>query len=234
MWIFHMVIIWIAARTEPSLIEALRAAQWEIKSFAPAEFVQTNPSELGDINVIVFSLLEDGLLELCWDICHKRIAPMLVIVLDLAYAQAALEVGADDFLIEPINPIEALLRVRKLARISTLVRVGELEIDLSAWSINSGGSRIRLSPIEFRRLACLAKRVGQMVNHATILEEVWGWKAEYGARAQVKNYIGRLRKKIEVDLHYPQYVITVPGEGYRLRNQRQWEENRSEVGKSIR
>ena len=159
---------------------------------------------------------------------------MLVIVANLAYAQAALEAGADDFLVVPVNPIEALLRVRTLARTSSFVRVGDLEIDLAAWRVSSGGHRIQLSPVEFRLLACLAKRVGQMVNHATILEEVWGWEAEHGSLAQVKNYIGRLRRKIEPDVHHPQYIITVMGMGYRLRNQRQWEENRLGVGGSKR
>jgi MFS family permease len=127
------------------------------------------------------------------------------------------------------DPIEALLRVRKLAPTSNVVRVGDLEIEPAAWRVNSDGRRVQLSPVEFRLLACLAKRVGQLVNHVTILDEVWGWKEEYGALAQLKNYIGRLRKKIEVDLHHPQYIITIPGEGYWLRNQRQWEENRREA-----
>ena len=156
---------------------------------------------------------------------------MLVIVADLAYAQAALEVGADDFLVMPVDPIEAVLRVRKLARTSDLIRVGELAIDLAAWRVNQSGRRVRLSPVEFRLLACLAKRVGQMVNHATILDEVWGWEAEHGTLVQVKNYIARLRRKIEPDLHNPQYIITIMGEGYRLRSQRQWEENRRETAK---
>jgi DNA-binding response OmpR family regulator len=118
--------------------------------------------------------------------------------------------------------------MRKLARTSTLVRVGELEIDLAAWRVSFGGRRIPLSPVEFRLLACLAKRVGEMVNHATILEEVWGWEAEHGSLAQIKNYVARVRRKIEPDVRHPQYIIAIPGEGYRLRNHKQWEENRRE------
>jgi DNA-binding response OmpR family regulator len=227
---FQMAIAWIATRIEPHLIEAFRGAHWEIEAFAPVEFLPANLSRLGKFDVIVFELLDSMLLDMCRDICDKRIAPMLAMVANLAYAQAALEVGADDFLVVPVDPIEALLRVRKLARASTLVRVGDLEIDLVAWRVRYAGRRIPLSPVEFRLLACLAKRVGQIVNHTTIFEEVWGWEAEYRALALVKNSIGRVRRKIEPDLYNPQYIISIPGEGYRLRNHRQWEENRRDVG----
>jgi DNA-binding response OmpR family regulator len=150
------------------------------------------------------------------------LCPVLVLVADLVYAQAALEGGADDFMGLPANPIEALLRVRKLVRAASFVRVGDLEIDLVDWRVGIRGCHIQLSSVELRLLACLAKRVGQIVSHAEIMEEVWGWNTEYGALTQVKNGINRLRQKIEPDLHYPQYIITIPGEGYRLRNQRQW------------
>ena len=224
-----MPIAWIATRTEPHLIEAVRAAQWEIKVFEPVEFLPADQSRPGDVEVIVFELLDSMLLDICQEICHKTSAPMLVIVANLAYAQAALEVGADDFLVVPVDPIEALLRVRKLARATNFVCVGDLEIDLAAWRVNDNGQHVLLSRVQFRLLACLAKRVGQMVSHATILEEVWGWKAEYRTLASVKNCVGRLRRKIEPDPHNPQYIITVPGEGYRLRNQRQWEENQHDI-----
>ena len=229
---FHMAVVWITTGTEPHLIEVIRAAHWEIDAYTPVEFVPANLSRPGAVDAIVFELSDGMLLDMCRDICDKRIAPVLVIVANLAYAQAALEAGADDFLVKPIDPIEALLRVRKLARTSDVVRVGNLEIDLAAWRVSYGDHRVQLSPVEFRLLACLAKRVGQMVKQVTIVEEVWGWKVEYATLAQVKNYIGRLRSKIEPDLHHPQYIITVMGEGYRLRNQSQWEENQLGVGGS--
>jgi len=227
-----MAIAWIATRTEPHLIEAFRAAHWEIKVFEPVVFVLANLAQPRNVEVTVFELLDRALLDIFQEICHKRIAPILVIVTDLAYAQAALEAGADDFLVMPVDPIEALLRVRKLARTSNVVRVGDLEIDLPAWRVSYGHRRVRLSTVEFRLLACLAKRVGQMVNHATILEEVWGWDAKYRALSRVNNYIGRVRRKIEPDLQNPQYIISIPGAGYRLRNQRQWEANRRDIERS--
>jgi two-component system response regulator MtrA len=227
-----MAIAWIATRPETHLIEAFRASHWEIKVFTPFEFVPANLSRPGNVDVIVFELLDGVLLDICQEICHKRIAPMLVIVTNLAYAQAVLEAGADDFVVVPVDPIEALLRIYKLAGTSTFVHVGDLEIDLIAWRVSSGGQRVQLSPVEFRLLACLAKRVGQTVSYAEILEDVWGWDPDPRRLAQVKNCISRVRKKIDPDLHNPQYIITITREGYRLQNQRQWEENRRDIGRS--
>ena len=223
-----MSIAWIAPTTDAHLIDAFRKVRWEVRQIPPSEFVLAGLARVSSLDVIIFEASTTRSIDLCQEICQAGIAPVLAIVTNLAFAQAALEAGVDDFIVVPVNPIEALLRVRKLTRASHVIRVGDLEIDLPARRVSCGGISIRLSPIEFRLLACLAKRVGQLVNHVEILEEVWGWEAESGALAQVKSYIGRVRRKIEPDLNNPQYIISVPREGYRLRNQRQWEADRPE------
>jgi two-component system, OmpR family, response regulator MtrA len=225
-----MVIGWIATKAERQLSDAFRAAQWEIKEYSPADFVPEFLFRLSSLDIILIEVLDGSLLDLCREICQARIAPVFALVPDLAYAQAVLEEGVNDFIVVPANPPEAMLRLSNLTRAGSQVRVGKLEIDLSAWRVTSNGQRLQLSPIEFRLLACLARRVGQMVSHVTILEEVWGWEAEHGSVVQVKNYIGRLRRKIEPDLEHPQYIVTIKGEGYRLRNQSQWNENRPPTG----
>lgn len=225
-----MAIAWIVTTTNPHLIEAFRRGQWEVKSFSPSEFVPASIARVCKLDAIVFEMADAMSVDTCREICDKRIAPTLAIVANLAYAQAALEAGADDFLVAPVDPIEALLRVRKLARTSNVVRVGDLEIDLAARQVSYDGRLVQLSRLEFRLLACLAKRAGHMVSHAMILEDVWGREADHWTLAQVKSSVGRVRTKIEPDLHNPQYIISIRGEGYRLRNQRQWEEDRHSLG----
>jgi two-component system response regulator MtrA len=226
-----MGIGWVATRIEPHWIAAFRAADWEIKTYVPDGFLENRLSPPFDLDVIVFELRDRPSLDTCQRICHKKIAPVLVIAPDLAYAQAALEAGADDFLVVPVDPIEALLRLRRLVRTSNFVRVGNLEIDLASLKASLDGSRVRLSSFEILLLACLAKRVGQIISSAEILEEAWGWDSEPGTLAQVKNCVNRVRKKIEPDPHVPEYIISIRREGYRLRNQRQWEANRRDAGK---
>jgi two-component system response regulator MtrA len=217
-----MAIAWIAIKREPPLMAAFRAVPWEIKEFSPARFQETNADHFRDVELVVLELSDGSLIDLCREICSRRIVPMLILVADLAHAQAGLEVGADDFVVLPVDPFEVLLRARKLVRAAGIVRVGDLQIDLAAWRVEFGGCRIHLSPVEFRLLACLAKRLGQIVGHAEIMQEVWGWETEYPALTQLKNCISRLRQKIEPDMHNPQYIITLSKHGYRLRNQRQW------------
>jgi DNA-binding response OmpR family regulator len=217
-----MTIAWIVTRGQPHLMQAFRAAHWEIRVFSPDEFLQTQTSQFYPIEVIVFELSNDSLLDLYQEICSKKTAPILVLAADLAYAQAALEIGVDDFVVSPFHPIETLLRVRKLARAESVVRVGDLFIDLAARQVSFDGRHIPLSSIEFRLLACLAKRVGQTVSYTEIKEEVWEGETKYVALTQVKRSINRLRQKIEPDIHNPQYIVTISKYGCRLRNQRQW------------
>jgi DNA-binding response OmpR family regulator len=224
-----MLIAWIATTPSSHLIDAFRRCRWEVKPLPPSEFVLAGLACVRDLDVILLEMTKSLSIDMLREICDSKIAPVFVVTPNLAYAQAALEVGVDDFVTTPVNAMEALLRVRKLTRDSHIIRVGDLEIDPDARTVSLRGNRVRLSPVEFRLLACLAKRTGKMVTHTTIVEEVWGWKAEPGALAQVKSYIGRVRRKIEPDLNHPQYIISIPREGYRLRNQRQWEADRHEV-----
>ena len=219
-----MVIAWITEKTELNLINAFRTVHWEIKEISLLEVPQVKTSQLWDVDLVVLELCHSPWIDLGRQICSKGIVPMLVLVRDLAYAQAALEVGADDFVVLPVDPFEVLLRARKLVRAASIVRVGDLQIDLAAWRVSLGGCHVHLSSLEFRLLACLAKRAGQIVSHAEIMEDVWSWETEYAAQTHVKNGINRLRQKIEPDVHNPQYIITVSKHGYRLRNQRQWKQ----------
>jgi len=224
-----MMIAWIAANIDAQLIKTFHTARWEIKAYTPAEFLLCNPLNHSGLDIAVIEAMDRSSLATCLEMSRQQIVPVLAIVADLAYAQAALEGGADDFLLAPVNPVETLLRMRKLTRSTNIIRAGDLEIDLLAWNVSYRGQRVRLTTVEFRLLAALAKRVGQMVDHTTLLEEVWKLETEQKTLAHVTSYIGRVRKKIEPDLQNPQYIISIPGTGYRLRNQRQWEANQREV-----
>lgn len=106
-----------------------------------------------------------------------------------------------------------------------IAHVGELEIDLAAWRVKRGSRVIKLAPLEFRLLACLAEYIGQVVSHDKLLDEVWRYAPDAGGTLeQVRTCVKRLRQKIEPDPHHPQYIINIEKVGYRLGNQEQWEE----------
>jgi DNA-binding response OmpR family regulator len=111
---------------------------------------------------------------------------------------------------------------------SKIYHIGDLMIDLQAWQVTLNGQAITLSVTEFSFLAYLAERSGQVVSYEELLTSVWDYSAGTGSRKVVTNCVRRLRKKLAERAECPEYVVSVPSIGYRLRNQQQWERWREE------
>jgi two-component system KDP operon response regulator KdpE len=98
-----------------------------------------------------------------------------------------------------------------------VLRAGELELELEHRILRKGGKEIHLSPKEFEVLAFLMQHKDIPVTHARLLRAVWGF--EYGNEPDyLRSYVKTLRKKIEDDPGRPEYILTEPWVGYRLRD----------------
>jgi len=213
---------WIVTKASPQLVEAFQTAGWEVEPFAPSDLVPLS-QRVREPDVMIFEALDRPLLDALLELFRVRFASMLIIVANWAFARQALDAGVDEVMVTPVDPIELLFRAETLARASKVVRVGELAIDLTARRVKLGGRLIKLTPAEFRLLACLAQKIGQAVIYDEILDDVWGADPESGGTSHlVTNCVSRLRRKIEADPHNPQYIISIKKEGYRLRSQAQW------------
>ena len=134
----------------------------------------------------------------------------------------ALDMGADDYLSKPFGADELLARIRAVLRRAqpgvgptTSVRVGSIVIDLAARTVVRGGVEVALSPTEYGLLAQLARRAGSVVDHRTLLGEVWG-SGYLHERNYLRTFVQRLRRKLEDDPRDPRVIVTVGVRGYRL------------------
>lgn len=165
----------------------------------------------------------DGL-EVCRRIRQKSTVPIIVLTAlgEETDKIAALDLGADDYLTKPFGVGELLARVRAVLRRSHWTetpvsldtrRFGNLEIDFEQRLVWRDGEPVKLSPTEFALLQELALHPGKVFTHESLLRRVWG--TEYRSESEyVRIYIGRLRRKLEVDPAQPTHILTEPGIGY--------------------
>jgi two-component system, OmpR family, response regulator len=132
-----------------------------------------------------------------------------------------LRAGGDDYLVKPFSFVELLARLEALGRRSetvakeTILRVGDLAIDLITRTASRHGKDIMLLPKEFHLLEYLARNEGRIVSRAMLLQHVWDLHFDPSTNI-IDVYVGRLRRKVDDQQAYP-LIHTVRGIGYCLR-----------------
>ena len=132
-----------------------------------------------------------------------------------------LRAGGDDYLVKPFAFSELLARVEALARRSatvvmdTILRVGDLEVDLLERIVRRGERAIDLLPREFKLLEYLVRNVGQVISRSMLLQHVWDLHFDPTTNV-IDVYVGRLRRKID-NGHPVALIHTVRGVGFCLR-----------------
>lgn len=135
---------------------------------------------------------------------------------------AALDLGADDYVVKPFDTEELLARIRAALRhragaggSGPLLTLGDLAIDLAARRVVRGGAEVRLTRKEYAVLAELARHPGRVVTHATLLRAAWG-EAHLDDVEYLRVTMRGLRLKLEPDPAAPTLLRNEPGVGYRL------------------
>ena len=136
---------------------------------------------------------------------------------------AALDLGADDYVVKPFDTEELLARVRGALRRRTAVpadrgrlAIGPIEIDVATHEVWREGKPVKLTRKEFALLAELARHGGKLLTHAHLLRSIWG-ESHVDDVEYLRVTVRALRLKLEAHPAAPTMLLNEPGIGYRLR-----------------
>jgi DNA-binding response OmpR family regulator len=166
----------------------------------------------------------DGL-EVCQILRAKMRVPIIMLTARTTEEDKihGLDLGADDYVAKPFSPRELMSRVRAVLRRSgeeaeakpTEVHFGELSINFLRREVKLGKVVVNLTATEYRLLETMAMNPGRAFSRTELIERVFGFEYE-GVERTIDVHVMNLRKKIEADSNNFNYVITVPGIGYRF------------------
>lgn len=209
------------------LAEALGLAQFACTGRRMSELADETAFSQCDLVLLDAPLVDGEILGLCRRLRTSLSVPIVLCSMSNEESDIieSFSAGVDDYLVLPMRPAEVSARITALLRRSTkdqlqdsqpsVVRAGDVEIDVENRRVVRGGEDIYLSPTEFRLLAALIRGNGRAVSHTKLLSAVWG--PEYvDSRNYLRLYVTYLRSKLESDPHRPRLIVNEWGVGYRF------------------
>ncbi len=210
-------------RLGPLVTRGLRAEGHAVDPTATVEEARWLATENGyDVLVLDIVVPDGDGLALCGELrAAGNWTPCLLLTArdGIADRVRGLDVGADDYLVKPFAFPELLARMRAIARRGptprpAVLQVGHLCVDPARRAASVDGEAMTLSAREFGILELLARRAGEVLDRATILEHIWDWAYD-GASNVVDVHMHALRSKLAVHPNAPA-IVTVRGAGYVL------------------
>ena len=197
---------------EPVLAESWAGAQDALDKQLPAL-------------IILDVMLPDGNgVELCKDL--KRRYPKIPVIMLTAKDRVSdkvtgLESGADDYIVKPFETLELLARIKACLRRTMpseeKAEIGDLAIDFKAREVRVKGKTVELTPKEYELLRLFVANRGEPLLREFIRKTIWKDSQIYSWSRVIDVHILHLRQKIERNPLEPEYLITVPGVGYKFR-----------------
>jgi two-component system, OmpR family, alkaline phosphatase synthesis response regulator PhoP len=182
----------------------------------------------GGFDAIILDVMLPGKngFDVCRDLRRDGIeTPILMLTArgEIADRVVGLKLGADDYLVKPFDPLELLARIEALlrrasgqpAKSTELFDFGDIRVDLKSNEVTRNHQALSLSRGEYRLLRYLLEHRGSTISREELFDKVWGMESDTMSRT-VDVHVASLRKKIEPDPRYPQYLLTVKGVGYKM------------------
>ena len=206
-----------------ALVELLRAEGYEVCTAARQDdAVRLLERDRFDLALLDVTLAQGTGFGVC--AAARQVAPNMPVIFltasDDEYSTVmGLDMGAVDYVAKPFRARELLSRIRAALRrtgaASQVLRLGPIEVDLSAACARKEGRELELSALEFRLLLYFAQHAGRLVTRDALRNVIWDDAGEYMSDNALNVYIRRLRKKVEDDPSSPQIILTVRGMGYK-------------------
>jgi two-component system alkaline phosphatase synthesis response regulator PhoP len=182
----------------------------------------------GCFDVIVLDVMLPRMngFDVCRELRRRGVAtPILMLTArgQVVDKVVGLKLGADDYLTKPFEAIELVARLEALLRrrppaphAGTLAyRFGDVAVDFRRMEVTRGGTPVELSAREFKLLRYFIEHRGATLSRDALLAEVWGYD-DMPLTRTVDVHVAGLRQKIEVNPRTPEYIVTVPGLGYKF------------------
>jgi two-component system, OmpR family, KDP operon response regulator KdpE len=195
-----------------------------IEATSGEQAIERIRSEHVDLVVLDMNMPGMGGLAACREIRDSYDVPIIILSVRNSEKDkvAALDSGADDYVVKPIGIEELLARVRANLRRRKTEDAGALSFSSSKLSVDFEkrfvlvrGKKVRLTPKEFELLRELVASHGKPLSHRELLQAVWG--PDYGDQTEyLRVFINQLRKKLERDPANPVFILTEPWVGYRF------------------
>lgn len=213
---------------EPQILRVMRATLpargYEVRT-APGgeEALDELQKEIPDLIILDLVMPNVSGLEVCRRVREFSSVPIIVLSAKEFESDkvAALDMGADDYVMKPFGLDELLARVRAMLRRlssddqrSRLI-VGDLTIDSDTRRVEVAGREVRLTPKEFEVLTYLVSNAGKVVTRRALLQAVWGAESTEQSN-YLRVFINQLRNKIEADPQHPSHILTEPWVGYKF------------------
>ena len=203
-----------------------------IKAYDGAEALELLKTH--NVNLLILDVMMPGLDGIRTTRKVRETSSIPIIILSAKSEDAdkilGLNIGADDYITKPFNPLELVARVKSQLRRYTqlgnlnvqagsqIYKCGGLQINDDTKEVTVDDELIKLTPIEYNILLLLVKNAGKVFSIDQIYEEIWNEEA-IGADNTVAVHIRHLREKIEINPREPRYLKVVWGVGYKIEKQ---------------
>jgi DNA-binding response OmpR family regulator len=182
-------------------------------------------SDRPDIVLLDVNLPKLNGFEVCRRIRHKSETPIIMLTArdEEEDVVRGLQLGADDYVTKPFSAKQLTARMKAVLRRSqadpyrqavSVLRAGDLTLDLHSHEVTKGGKLVQLTPLEFRILYMLAMNEGRVIPYSRLVEYAWGYDA--GDSGLLKTHICHIRRKLDLPSERKGGIRAVLGVGYSL------------------